>query len=259
MLDNLDDLEDMLQDSEPTGSRKKPVGGRSWGDIANKAGASKNDDLDDFSDEEKFSWPKKKPKGQQSVPALKQSIEKKDDDDEWGNVGPSTTKLGQHSANSARRSNRSNKEDDDFDAMLGGIVGHEEKQPEKPKPASSKNSFGGTKTGHFGAAVEDLDDSGWGNIPATKKSSFGKRSNQDDDLDNMLDDLEAKKGIEKERPKTANVPLWTAQRNDSDLDGLDDFQGDESSKIKIGSDTHQRSNDDIQARKKSLFGVDSKP
>ena len=65
--------------------------------------------------------------------------------------------------------------------------------------------------------------------------------------------MEAKKGIEKERPKTA-APLHTFNRNDEDLE---DFGGDTSSRLKT-SDVHQRSNDDIQARKKSLFGVEQK-
>lgn len=44
-------------------------------------------------------------------------------------------------------------------------------------------------------------------------------------LDNILDDFEEKKGfVTKDRPKTANTPIWTAGRNDTknDLDLLDE-------------------------------------
>ena len=48
------------------------------------------------------------------------------------------------------------------------------------------------------------DNDGWGNVPA-KKSSYGKGSaaHDEDDLENMLGDLETKKGIDKEKTKPA--------------------------------------------------------
>ena len=61
-------------------------------------------------------------------------------------------------------------------------------------------------------------------------TSYGKISSHDDDLDNILDVIEEKKGIstklEPQRPKTTNQPLWSAARNNNntgdDLDMLDD-------------------------------------
>ena len=67
---------------------------------------------------------------------------------------------------------------------------------------------------------EDVDD-GWGNVVAVKSTpaikgaranSAGKAKIQDDLLDNILDDIEQKKGIEssKPRPKTS-APTWGAK------------------------------------------------
>ncbi len=91
-------------------------------------------------------------------------------------------------------------------------------------------------------------------------NSKGSKSNVDDMLDNILDDFEEKKGIAtKDRPKTANTPIWSASRNDAknDLDLLDESNDTSLKGNFLKSDSHQRSNEDIQQRKKSLFGVSS--
>jgi len=80
-------------------------------------------------------------------------------------------------------------------------------------------------------------------------------------LDDILDDLEVKKGISStkpQRPQTANEPLWSASRKEpkDDLDLLDDNALDSSAAGFLkSSEPHQRSNDEIlQQRKKALFG-----
>lgn len=72
--------------------------------------------------------------------------------------------------------------------------------------------------------------------------------------------METKKGIEStkptQRPKTANEPLWSASRRIVDDDPLDELALDDTpptSNLKR-FDNHQRSNDEILERKRSLFG-----
>lgn len=161
--------------------------------------------------------------------------------------------------------------------MMDDIVG--EKKP-APVPVKQQQSFAAQpRKTSFGAPaasndLDDLENDGWGDI-APKKSTTLKRSttsyavqhaNTDDMLDNILDDFEEKKGIstkEPVRPKTANQPLWSAARNDhkDDLDMLVD-EPDSSAKgsfLNKSNEPHQRSNDEILQRKKSLFGVQPSP
>lgn len=68
-------------------------------------------------------------------------------------------------------------------------------------------------------------------------------------LDDILDDFEVKKGIvTKDRPKTANTPIWSANRNDAknDLDLLDESNDTSLKGNFLKTDAHQRSNEDIQ-------------
>ena len=76
--------------------------------------------------------------------------------------------------------------------------------------------------------------------PAQKNAGFGgrllgrkpKKEEPDDDLDNFLDDLEAKRGIntkppapveeKKQRPRTAAAPQNVSFNRNTELDGLDD-------------------------------------
>ena len=82
-------------------------------------------------------------------------------------------------------------------------------------------------------------------------------------LDNILDDMETKKGIqtskaEVQRPKTANEPLWSANRklvDEDEFEPFDELAFDESPPSHLKKvEAHQRSNDEIRERKKNLFG-----
>ena len=142
---------------------------------------------------------------------------------------------------------KSRDENDDLDALLDGIDGGKSKQKQPAKlnayqPPSKQN-----------------DDRGWGEAktsPAatnnSKQLSQGKRSNPDDLLDDILDDLEVKKGItttKPQRPQTANEPLWSASRKEprDDLDLLDENALDSSAAAGYlkSNEPHQRSNDEI--------------
>ena len=66
----MDEFDDLLQDSEPTGKNKKPAGGRGWGEIANtKLKNSVLDDIDDLDDND--NWPLANAKKKAPVPPLK--------------------------------------------------------------------------------------------------------------------------------------------------------------------------------------------
>lgn len=141
------------------------------------------------------------------------------------------------------------------------------------------------KTGGFGT----LNKTGGG---AGSFLSGGKgRHNEDDDFENILDDLEEKKGVKNQRPKTAAENFgfkdnaWGGEhdnfgqhnRNNSkfniqdDLDELDAFGNadDDDDDVDLGlvenrkqfssgkGMAHQRSNDQIFERKKTLFGAGS--
>jgi hypothetical protein len=81
-------------------------------------------------------------------------------------------------------------------------------------------------------------------------------------LDDILDDIAEKKGIQKEqpqnRPNTAKTPKL---QGGNDLDDLMDEPGSSAkgSFLNKSQEPHQRSNDEILQRKKSLFGVQPSP
>jgi hypothetical protein len=82
------DIDDLLEDSEPTGQPKKDNKGKaSWTSIAqNKLNPSADDDDDIFDDSDLFNWgvnAKKKPTTA-PAPAPKVQPKKAEDDDEWG-------------------------------------------------------------------------------------------------------------------------------------------------------------------------------
>jgi len=123
---------------------------------------------------------------------------------------------------------------------------------------SNKGSGAGSRKSKLEIEADELDDmlndidggpkndskskaaNAWGDLPSKPSTSLNKKSRVDDDfdVDNLLDDLEEKKGL---RPKTAgpgqkNQSLWSAgggpggasSRHDDlfgeDLDQLDDLE-----------------------------------
>jgi len=132
----------------------------------------------------------------------------------------------QNKTGSQKGSVKSKQDDeDDLDALLNNIDGGDK----KPSPNNSRLS-------PYQAVKKIDDDLGWGvaenkspSVGAFSKNSKplsqGKKLNTDELVDNILDDIEEKKGIStKTRPKTANEPLWSASRKEpkDDLDLLDE-------------------------------------
>lgn len=115
------DFEDLLEDSEPTGTHtlaKK----KNWGDIASAKLVNALNDEDPFDDDDL--WPVSKKKSAAKPKTTSTYQVPVDDDDEWG--VPTTKKPATNMSfnkNSARGSQKSKQEDDDFDAMMDDIVG----------------------------------------------------------------------------------------------------------------------------------------
>ena len=166
--------------------------------------------------------------------------------------------------------------------MLGDVLG-------QSKPDDKDDNAAGVPqpTGTFREHENAKDDIGWGEIPSSGgrmgaggPKSRGSKADEDefDVVENILDDIEEKKGIESTKPraKTAGIQsdhqkhesLWSAGfgagkgQNSSrhevgeDLDELDELDmGGEREKFS-GSKQHmnQKSHDQILERKKMLFG-----
>jgi len=73
---DLDDLDELLEDSEPTGNKKKLETKASWGTIAKK-NMNSLDDLNDDDDDDLFNWGAKK----STTPIRKTTTA-----DDWGDV-----------------------------------------------------------------------------------------------------------------------------------------------------------------------------
>lgn len=229
------DLDALLEDSEPTGSVK--AGNKSsWNTIAKTKLPADDDDLDD---DELFNWGAKK----KATAPKKSPVSKPAADDDWGDLPPSTNNKiatqmsfaapGNTSFHGSQGSRGKNVEDE-FDAMLNDIDGGTKPVAPKVTKQTSHGAF-------LNASAKKDEDDGWG-VPTTEvrsqysggfaKNSYGVKSQKDDDdLDDILGDLEAKKGIEKPkveaRPKTA-APTWgqvARAKQGDDLDDLDDAFG----------------------------------
>ena len=216
---DLDALDELLEDSEPTGSNKPSNNKSSWNAIAKTKLPADDDDLDD---DELFNWGAKK---KATAPKKPAPIVK--DEDDWGDLPPApksgkSNKIATQMSFAGAGGNSSfhgsqgsrGKVEDEFDDLLNGIDGGE-----KPPPKVTKQTSHGA---FLNASARKDDDDGWG-VPTTEvrsqysggfaKNSYGFKSQKDDDdnLDDILGDLEAKKGIEKPRvearPKTA-APTW---------------------------------------------------
>lgn len=88
------DIDDLLEDSEPTGqpaNKGKPT--TSWSNIAKTKLSGVADDEDPFDDNDLFNWGAKKKPTTAPSPSLQQAKPKeKADEDEWG-VPASTTQV----------------------------------------------------------------------------------------------------------------------------------------------------------------------
>jgi len=121
------DFDDLLDDSAPS-STQQPPKKKNWNDIASAKLVKALNDEDPFEDDDL--WPVNKKKT--AAPSAKSTYSApKDDDDGWGVADTKKPAANlSFQKNSARGSNKSKQEEDEFDAMMDDIVG--EKKPVAP-------------------------------------------------------------------------------------------------------------------------------
>lgn len=187
-LDDLDDFLDEVPKPKPTVASRAPI---------NKYGAGNNtttlrDEFDDFED----AWGPATKSAQNSkpptiIPASTPTEPKTGGYNMWGgaktDLKPSGSRLGLNSSfgGSQKGSRKSKAEEDaeETDALLADVLGDNE--PSKPQP-----------TGTFKDIDKD-NDGGWGKINKAPNSRGSMAADDDFDMiDNILDDIEEKKGIE---------------------------------------------------------------
>lgn len=79
------DIDDLLEDSEPTGQPAKGANKTSWNSITqNKLNPTPDEDDDIFDDSDLFNWGVSSKKKPTTAPAPAPKAQAKKDDDEWG-------------------------------------------------------------------------------------------------------------------------------------------------------------------------------